>query len=228
MYASPAHLVADIGTQYIASNYVMPYLRGTLAKTNRRPRGVTSYRKPSLENRLNALQRQVNRNKAATCHYYDENVHTQATVGFHRHSIDLTDDLTSAVDFRNFINGDTFENRMLRFRIQGMEDLLACRVVIYLPKDTDDIFVPDLDDSGLQYIPDPRRFRILFDRQMDLPNGISTKGHMWVDLPLKGLRTVLDGAGNIQKGHIKIVILAKTAGVNSDLTTNIQHHYADV
>ena len=200
----------------------MPYLRGSLAK-KRYPRGA--YSKPSLENKLRSLQRQINKNKPALVEFSTNYTQIHSGIGYVQNTRDLTDDILIDATFRDKINGQDFTNHYLQFKFVGGVGFQQVRVVIYHPLTTLDDFTPGATQSGMATVPPIKQFKVLLDTFLPIETSNSYPVAA-IRVPLRGLVTKLSDGGQVERGNIKMLVLSNANGATNG-SINVQHVVAD-
>lgn len=182
-------------------------LRGTVKRRR-------TLAKPTLQNQITALKRQVARNKPELQHFrIASNWSSGASTASAQINLNVTETLINSSDFRDNVTGDLWSNARLDFRTYLTPDCNQFRILIYVPKRAGQRFVP----SSYKFvdIPDPTAFTIYHDktysRDYDVINSNNTKKpHEYVHR-IASLRNMLtkynSESATIEKGEIIISII---------------------
>lgn len=210
---------------YLRGGAIVPnrrYLRGTLATW---AAGRSTYSKPTLENKLRSLQRQINKNKPALVEFSTDYTQIHSGSGYVQNTRDLTDDLVAATDFRDKINGQDFTNAYLRLNFVGGVGFQQVRVVIYHPLTTLDSFTPGATQAGMATVPPIKQFKVLLDTFLPIETS-SSYPVAALRVPLRGLLTKLSDGGTAERGNLKMLVLSNSTGA-SNAAINVLHVVAD-
>ena len=186
----------------------MPYLRGSTKK------GPSSYSKPSIQNQLNTLKRQVGRNTPAKEFWRKTYAKAPVGAGHNQTTIDLTSDFINNVNFRDTVNGDKFNNWWGHLNITSVAGVKNCRIVAYVPKKPGTTWAPALSGSGYVDHADPHAFWVIADRQMTLEQ-TTYPSTMKVRLNLRGMQTLYNTSSSVlERGDIRILIMWDTVNTS--------------
>jgi len=182
-------------------------LRGT------RKRQRSTFEKPTLQNQLDTLRRQVNKNKPETQYFRIKGNWTSTGTSTQQFSHNVTESLLSSSDFRDNVTGDVWSNLRLDYRTQLTPDSTQYRVIIYTPKKAGQRFTPP--NYHFVTIPDPTAFTVWYDhsfsRDFDYVHQSGTKRpHQFINkkLNLRGMLTKNNSeTSTIEKGELIITII---------------------
>lgn len=198
------------------------YLRGTMSSW---AKGRGSYSKPTLENRLKRLQREVLKHKPSVEEFTDATTITHTGPGYLSNTYTITQDTKDDVDFRNKINGQDFLNRRLKVRLQGAIGIDGVRVIIYVPNDPNDSFTPGASSAGMTVIPSFKKHKVLYDGMMTV-HDYNLKPFQWIDINLRDALTRLAENGDVEKCNIKMTVISH-ADVAVSLELYRAHYVTD-
>lgn len=185
----------------------MGYLRGT--KGSRSYVTVRPQMGPkTLRQEVRALKRAQARYRNAP-HYFllRSTLNSSGATSWSREDIDLTDAFTSTGTYHDNVTGDEYLNNNLQTKVDVSNDVIKCRMVIYVPKNPLVTFTPTLDQAGFTTQPDPNSFWILKDVYINHNTDVfNTATTYWVNL--RGLKTIFNTDSNIvEKGRVRILFL---------------------
>ena len=120
----------------------MGYLRGTKKTMSGTMAAGRPFRKPTLRNQVNALQRQVNRQKPEIQHLIQSNSIASSGTGPQNYTSSPVQNLVGSADFRDRVTGDQWMLNYLQLKVDAGSNLKYLRVVVYIPKRPGHSWVP--------------------------------------------------------------------------------------
>jgi hypothetical protein len=111
--------------------------------------------RPTLQNQISALRRQVNSQKPETQYFRVGSNHTSTGTVVEQKNHLCTDSLISSTNFRDKVTGDEWCNKMLRMKFNFEPDCEYARIIVYVPKKAGDRFTPSTFKTVTH--PDPSR-----------------------------------------------------------------------
>lgn len=189
-------------------------LRGTYKKSNKLV--VAKTIRPSLQDQLQALKTQVNRNKPEIQWFRGDGTITSVSpTAVDLNTVNITSSIIASSDFRNNVIGDIWTNIALSMRFYVNPDCSHFRYVIYVPKKTGTIFAPT--QHQFVRMPDPSAFWILADNTCTTDTATNFKGQRAFNktVRLNRLKSIYNTSSSVlERGEIKVLImtLGRTAG----------------
>jgi len=186
-------------------NKSMAYLRGTKAFTARKA--------PTLVNKVNRLQREVNRQKPEKIHWIDS-ANAAHVIGQKSIDVDITRLFIDEARFRDDITGDKWYNHSLDVRLKFDTPINGLRVVIYTPKRSGTTTAGLTTGYNSFIAPlDPTAFIVHLDRNIN-SNYNSEYPFLRFYTKLKALTQYNSEADIIDRNNIRVAILyeAQAAG----------------
>lgn len=198
--------------KYIKQGYTM--LRGTVKK---RQYALLNTR-PTLQNQITALRRQVNEQKPETQYRILSANHIGGVTPGFQITYNITQDLINSSTFRDNVTGDAWKNQALQVNLNASPDNELLRVILYVPKRVGTRFNPSNFTTTLP--PDPSIFWVIADYYVNKPNGFTATGSSRI-FSLKGLKTIYDSVRTqIDKGEVILTVIG-TQRVTSSLQYTI-------
>jgi len=183
-------------------NMARGYLRGTKAFQSRRA--------PTLVNKVNRLERQVNRQKPETIHWIDSAIFNNPTASFAFVDFDVTRLFIDDTRFRDDITGDKWYQHSLKLKLHFNVPIQGLRVVIYTPKRS------GTTNSGLAAnsvswtaILDPTAFKVHLDRYYNSTN-TSDEPKLNIFTTVKSLCQYNSEVDIIDRNNIRVAFLWET------------------
>jgi len=187
-------------------NMARGYLRGTKAFRSRKA--------PTLANKVNRLERQVNRQKPEKIHHIDSALVTVPTAQFAHVDKDITRNFVDSTRFRDDITGDKWYNHSLKLKLHFNSPIFGLRIVIYTPKRSGTTNA-GLSASSASWtaILDPTAFIVHLDRYYNAPD-INSEPKLGYYVNLKSLCQYNSEVDIIDRNNVRVSILweAKAAG----------------
>lgn len=182
----------------------MGYLRGTKGQSTQNV--VRVYRSPkTLSQEIKSLKRQVALNRNAP-HYYRAitTLNSSGAAAWSFETIDLTGNFTSTATYHDNVTGDEYLNNNLQLKVDVKNDVIKCRMIVYVSKNPLVTFTPAASITGYMTQPDPNSFWILKDVYLNHQNDVfDTSTTYWMNM--KKMKTIFNTDSNIvEKGRIRI------------------------
>jgi len=183
----------------------MPYLRGT--KT------TAKYVKPTFQNQLNMLKRQVARNTPAKTYWQNDYSFT-AAAGVRGTDCPLSVDFIANATYRDNINGDIFKNHWVRLGLTTPNGVDAVRVIVYTAKKTGQVYNAGTSMATFIRGLDPAAWNIYHDEiYQPVIDGRQTFVRK---VNLRGVNTIYNASSStLEKGDIRICIVTDKSTVSS-------------
>lgn len=201
--------IKTFGKAY-ASYKALNMLRGTRNKAIYKALNT----RPTLQNQITALSRQVALQKPEIQHWrWAGNYNSGTQAGQTLVELNATDDLIQSTNFRQNVTGDQWRNKVFKYKINFEPNCLWARVVIYVPKKAGDRFQPTAYTSTS--IPDPSQFWVISDRFYKANNtNRNYPGNATVNL--RNMKTIYDSQVTaIEKGELMMAIFTETNTQNT-------------
>lgn len=163
--------------------------------------------RPTLQNQITALRRQVNSQKPETQFYRFSGNHTSTGTAVEQVNILPTGTLIGSTGFRDKVTGDEWSNMALKMKFNWEVDCEYARVICYVPKKAGDRFAPATFKTVTH--PDPSSFWVIGDFYMNHKDA-STNEQTNHYFPLRKLKTIYDSnAASIQRGEVIVTVILK-------------------
>lgn len=187
-------------------------LRGSVAKQEMHR--VLNAR-PTLQNQITALRRQVNQQKPETQYYRVSGTHNSTGIGIGQNNHLVTSSLIGSANFRQNVTGDQWANIALNLKFTMAPACQIARVLVYVPKKSGSRFTPA--SNGTVEHPDPSSFWVVSDTYIR-HNDNSTQEPASRRFNLKKLKTIYDSnAVSIERGEIVLTVIYDTAASSGQL-----------
>lgn len=196
-----------MGLRGAASYTPRNYLRGSY---NRRMPG--GYEKPSIQNQVNLLKRQVAKNSPEK-RYFREAYTNTAPAGVSGADLPITSNFVADASFRNNVNGDKWRNHFLKLSGIVDDENLTFRVIVYVPRKTGNTIALPTVASDIPLLHDPSAFWIIDDFYVQKTAQVTDVGWNRV-VNLRGLESIYNQDSSIlEKGSIRIQLRWNKTGV---------------
>lgn len=184
----------------------MAYLRGTKAFRARRS--------PTLVNKVERIQRQLNRQRPEKIHWINSDSINVPSAQIKHYDVDLTRSLINSTRFRDDITGDKWYNHSCNLRLKFNSPILNLRVLVYTPKRSG-IVTANLSNSSADYtsILDPTAFIVYLDRYYNASyNGVEPALNFYCNC--KSMTSYNSEEDVLDRNNIRICFIweAATAG----------------
>ena len=183
-------------------NMARGYLRGTKAFQSRRA--------PTLINKVNRLERQVNRQKPEKIHFIDSAIFNNPTASYAFVDFDVTRLFINDTRFRDDIMGDKWYNHSLKLKLHFNTAIEGLRIVVYTPKRS------GTTNSGLgansvswSAILDPTAFQVHLDRYYNSAY-INSEPKLGYFCKIKSLCQYNSEVDIIDRNNIRVALLWET------------------
>jgi len=183
----------------------MGYLRGTKKTMSATMAAGRPFRKPTLRNQVNALQRQVNRQKPEVQHLIQNNSITSTSPGPQAYTSSPVENLVGDAKFREMITGDQWMLNYLQLKVNSGSALRYLRVVVYFPKRPGHKWTPGSYPTT-EFL-DPSEFTILRDISFSNANYNSTTMGNNFFIPLNKLCVYDSDTATIEKSNLRIAFI---------------------
>lgn len=163
------------------------------------------YSPPTIRNELDRLKRKVARNSPSPNFFQRTTTLNEATSGYHHENVNVSEIFTNDASYRDYITGDTYANRWLKFHYtSGSSSLGQFRLIVYSPKVASTEFNPSDSPSGFVTQLDPSAFTVFYDSMKVNPNSIQPL-HFSQFVSLRNIITEYNGSSSImEKGNIRV------------------------
>jgi len=191
----------------------MPMLRGTPATISYSSASHRGKAKYNLQAQIDRLRRQLNEQKPGLCSFREGKVIDTSDVPgteFSNYDYDLTDAFVKSPQYPLEVTGDQFRNHSLQIKGIWKANVVAARVLVYVPKDASTVWANPATELGFHRIPDPAAWTVLMDRfiPFDTVSITATEKNaqpysFWISL--KKMKTIHNRSSNkIEKNNIHI------------------------
>lgn len=171
-------------------------LRGTAKKYAK----ASFAKRPTYQNQIDALARQINKQKPETQYYKTTGTITSTGTGNESVTIPVTENLINTLTFRDNITGDRWANTALNVTGYIARDCTHVRCMVYVPKQAGDRFNPS---APFTEYPDRSSFWVISDRLISRESTHDGFQAFKIRANLKGLTTVYDSqAADVHRGEV--------------------------
>lgn len=185
----------------------MGYLRGTKGSSTQNIVRVSRSPK-TLSQEVRALKRRVALNTNAP-HYYRALTafNSSGASAWTVETLDITGNFTSTSTYHDNVTGDEYLNNNLQLKVDVKNDVLKCRMVVYVSKNPLVTFNPSAGLTGFMTQPDPNSFWILKDVYINHQTDVfDTSTTYWMNL--QKMKTIFNTESNIvEKGRIRVCLI---------------------
>lgn len=201
----------------------MAYLRGThMAK--RFYKEYTPYRPITIRNKLQQLERKVNR-QAPEKQHFNYSTTDATTSGVNVNDDNVSNLLVADPGFRDRVTGDKWNNVYIKIRFQSTSELTeSVRVVVYTHKRGSSAYSWPAGYNGMTEIVDPTQATVLADR---LFLTSSDTAYMGGSLHVKLNNTTLYNSetATFERGCIRVAVFSLLSGGVSNTIIDYQLCY---
>lgn len=191
-------------------------LRGTARKHERK----VFNQRPTLQNQITALRRQVNQAKPETQYMRIQGNKYNPNDLVHITNYNITQTLVNLTNFRDNVTGDQWRNLFLKLHLNIANTNKLFRVMLYVPRTVGERFSPSSNE--FVSIPDQSSYWVIYDRILN-DRDVNGYHHLQKTLSLRNLKTIYDSnKASIEKGEIVLSII--TQGTTNAST--LQYDYA--
>lgn len=183
----------------------MGYLRGTKKTMSATMAAGRPFRKPTLRNQVNALQRQVNRQKPEVQHLIQNNSITSTSPGNQLYTSSPVENLVGNADFRQKITGDQWMLNYLQLKVNSGSALKYLRIIVYIAKRPGHKWTNGSYPTT-EFL-DPSEFTVIRDISMPNTNFNSTSMGNNFFIPLNKLVVYDSDSATIEKGNLRIAFI---------------------
>jgi len=218
-----ALLAAQQGiTYYLAKKILM----GRIWSTTPGASSNAKYAKPTLQNQLNVLKRQVARNTPSK-EYWQNDYTAVAAMGILGTDIPISVDFIANATYRDNINGDRFANHWLRLGITIPNGVDTVRIIVYTAKKTGQVYNAGTSLATFVRALDPAAWNIFHDEiYQPVLDGRQTFSRK---VKLRGVNTIYNASSSVlERGDIRVAIITDKSTVSSTVfNLNAQLCYSD-
>lgn len=200
-YRKRNYKIAKAATQTYAGYKTYKMLRGT----KRKQTYALLNTRPTLQNQITALKRQVAEQKPETQYFRVANNHVSAAAAVEQANHLVTQSLIADPGFRNFVTGDQWANLWLNLKFTIQPDCKLARILCYVPKKSGQRFNPA--SFKMTTLPDPSAFWVISD---SFVNHIDSNTATAINkkFNLRKLKTLYDSQNtSIERGEIIITVI---------------------
>lgn len=164
--------------------------------------------RPTLQNQITSLRRQVNSQKPETQFYRFQGNHTSLGTDVEQVNILPTATLIGSTGFRDKVTGDEWSNMALKMKFNMTDSCEYARIICYVPKKSGDRFAPSTFSTVTH--PDPSSYWVISDTYVNHTGSSNNNKSISKYFPLKKLKTIYDSnAVEITKGEVVVTVILK-------------------